>query len=74
MIFSFVSHGPSWFPILSQLNPLHTLSRYNTEIRFVTNLRTTSTWLQNGLFVPGVLTLILYAFLQTPVSLLLLPS
>lgn len=74
IIFSFVSHGPSRFPLLSQLNPLRTISRYNTEMRFVTNLHTTSTRLQKGLFVSDILTLILYAFLLTPISLLLLPS
>ena len=74
IIFSFVSHGPSWFPILSQLSPLYTLSRYNTGMDFVTNLRITSTRLQKGLFVSDILTLILFAFLLTPISLLHLPS
>jgi hypothetical protein len=72
--FSFVSHGPSWFPVLSQLIPLHTLSRFNTEMRFVNDLHTTSTQLQKGLLVSDILTPILYAFLLTPISPLLLPS
>lgn len=73
-IFSFVSQGPSWFPILSQLNPFHTLSRYNTEMRFVTNLHTISPRLRKGLFVSHILTLVLYAVPLTPISVLLLPS
>jgi hypothetical protein len=61
-----VHKSPPTVPILSQINPIHTIPHYLSEIHFniVAQLRL---GLHSGLFPSGFPTNILYAFLFSPI-------
>jgi hypothetical protein len=53
-------------PILSQIDPIHTIPSYLSKMHFnIVHLRTFG--LPSGLFPSGILTNILYAFLFSPI-------